>query len=351
MGALATLAERWSSLGRVTRVLLTAYGVYIPAAWIVGTAPGEVAFEDAEVLVPAGTLAAATRVHRADDARLLVELGPEPATIGLLDPWSMASDGTAQLQTAPRPVGRVHGAVRRDDGVHVLSETDDGARTLLRFAPDGGPVTVTAAQPTALWPLPDGTAFGHGLTDFLVHDAWGLHPSGRPAVLSGPLALVRVARGQPDPQGLWPQLPESRDDDLMLLDSENADPLGWLDTVRLVDISPAPSIPGFLAVIEDFPSLVLCDDDGCREQPLHIRTDSHPVLHLDHCDATRRIAACTPTELYLYEGHPTEDAVVFLGRAPLPAPCTSMAILDDITVLVTTDAGPRLVRFGEAGDD
>lgn len=341
----------WSSLGVTTRALLVAYAAYVPGAWLLGTAPGEIEYERAEAALPEGALQAATAVRRASDELLVVELGPGPDALAVVDLGRATEGGLEHAIVAQLPApGRIHAAVRREDGLHLLTESDDGQRHLARVPLDGGTPSVTEADPRALWPLPDGSAMGHGLTDFLVYEQWALHPSGRPALVSGHLALVRVAQGQPAPDGLWPELPDSSPDDLMVLDAENAEPLGWLDTVRIVDVTVAPSVPGFLTLPEAFPSLVTCDEAGCREHTVHIRTKSHPILHLDHRDAVDRIAACTPTELYLYEGHPLEEAVVFLGRAPLSAPCSTLAIVDQTRVLVTHDeAPPVLVRF-EGGD-
>jgi hypothetical protein len=331
-----------------TRVILAGYGLYVVGFWIFAIAPGEVAFEHATVRSLHGELARATSMVRADDRWVAVDLAASddrPAEIAIVDLSGDVGDD-ATIAVVPN-VGRAHSAALRGDVLHVLTESDDG-RSALTVSLDNGDVDVTAIDPRSLWIFGDGTAMGHELMSWLVEQTWNTSLASTPAVVSSDMALLRIAAsdGQRAPDGTWAVPPSATPDDFVIASAHDSEPVQLIDTVRLNHVAPAPARSGFLYVAEGFPGFVWCPQGECEDRSVHVRTETHPIAAIDHHHGLARIAVCTPSELYLYEGEPGEDEVIFLGRADLSAACERLAIVDDRSVwIAAVDTPARIVRF------
>lgn len=346
----------WRELSFTTRAILAGYGLYVAGAWTLGVAPGEIAFEGARTVAIEGELGRIRSVLRVGEHVLAVGLAPQgdrPAETAILDLRRGTDTLASTLVATAAGVGAPRSATLHDDDVDVLTADHAGGRHTVRVSLSNATAKAEALDPTALWLLPDGDFVGHGIEDWLVQMWFPTHIAATPAVVSGRLALLRVgaADGSTDAEGVWIVPPSASPDDFVIADAGSGEPQHVVDTVKLGPIVASPARSAFVVLEEGSPSFVTCSEAGCRSDLVHIRTDSYPIQAIDHADDLDRIAVCTPSELYLYEGEPDDDEVIFLGLAEIDVGCTSMAVIDGRTVLVAFEEGEaKLVRFSEEAD-
>jgi hypothetical protein len=352
---LETLRATGRDLSWPTRLIGGGYVLYVLGVWVLSVAPGQTRFDGARV-EPVG-LASPGRIDsvlRADEQVLVVNLAPEgvdssgsEAKIGVLD---LSRDDPMTPVAVVTGAGRAQSAARRGEVVHILGE-DAETRHAITVSLADGSVEQTAVHPTALWVLADGTTFGHGLYDWLVQQDFDFHVAAAPAVVSGEQAAVRIgaADGQLDEQGRFVVPPSPDDKDLLVADADNGEVIRHLPTGKIDTLVPSPRRSAFVLLEQGYPTFYACrDDPDCAPLSFHIRTETYPIRAIDHADDLDRIAVCTPTEVYVYEGEPGAEDTVFLGRAPVDLECDTIAVVDAVTVLVVSStAGARLVRFTE----
>lgn len=349
---LSGIWELTQELSWPTRAILAAYGLYVPASWIVAVAPGEIAYQGAQTVELDAPWGRVTTLLRVDDQ--LVVLGvegrheePDLLVVDLarFDPQRPSSGIVARVDNAGTP----HSGQRADGRLHVLTSTSARTRRAVTVQLGDGTASMEDVLPTSLWILPDGTTVDYDLTDYLVNASYPGHIANVPAHVSGSLALVRAAEpgGKTDEHGAWIERPPLSDDDFYLLDSSSTEPLGQFETVALGDITVHPGLDGFVYTEQGSSSVAWCPEEACEWGSLHVRTDHGFAEHVDVRSDIHRVAVCTKTELYLYGGDPPSDEIVFLGRTQLPG-CSALAILGELRVLVLGPEGAAwLVTFTE----
>ena len=341
---------RRSPFTRTTTALLVGYGIYVVGVWSCGVAPGEIAYDRVQNIELPDRLGNARAWARADDDFVVAQTGPE--TFALVDLDRSETGAGPAIAREFTATGRLFAASRRGSTIDVVT-LEDGRRRALRISLEGAPIQDLSDDPHLVWAGPERVS-SHGLVDWLVEQTWGVHVADAPGVVSGEFVVVRPGRGgRLGPDRRWAVRPSVTSDDLLVLDASTGEPLQQLDTYRIDLVRSAPGFSGFLLVESDLPTVLVCDpgDRRCEARSLHIRTESYPILGLDHRDAVDRVAACTASELYLYQGDPRDEAIVFAGRAWLEAPCQSLAVLDERTVVVSDGVDRTLAyRFMDGID-
>lgn len=340
-----------STFSRTTVLLLVGYALYVAGVWVFGVAPGELAYEGARVVALNEPLDEASVWVRADDDWMVAQTGAQ--TFAIVDLESFDAGAASSEPRTFEARGRLLAAVRHGPWIDVVTAEDDRRRAY-RVRVEDGPAESLAEEPDLLWTASEGP-WGHGLVDALVERTWGVHVADEPGVVSGDFVVLRVGgAGRLDDEHRWVVRPSATPDDLLVLDAFSSEPLQHLDTYRLDLVRPAPGLPGFLLIEADLPAVLVCDPEErrCMARSLHIRTGTHPIVELDHRYAVHRLAACTPSELYLYAGDPRGEAIVLAGRTALLAPCENLVIVDETTVIVGDGLGQSLAyRFLEDEDD
>jgi hypothetical protein len=323
------------TVSRPTRILLSGYALYVAATWSFGVAPGEIAFEAARVSTLPGAWERAQTIVRVDDSTLLIGSAPAndgPAAILVVDLDVLAAgEIEAAIVGRAEAAGWPRNAVRGATELRVLSEDESGERRAVVFDSASGAAV---------------------LEHFLAEQRFGLRVATAAAVISGELALVRIAGpgGVQDEHGVWVQVPGATVDDFALFDVTNLEPLGLFDTTTLTHVASFArpgGFSGFVYLEAGFPMVAWCEGSSCDTGMVRVRTDSHPIETIDVRSDVRRIALCTPSELYFYEGRPPDEDIVFLGRTERVGGCRAIAVVDDRRVLVVTAAGSELVEFIE----
>lgn len=319
---------------------MSGYALYVAAAWIFGVAPGEIAFEAARLSTLPGVWERAETIVRIDDSTLLIgsrSASEGPAGLLVIDLDALAVGEVEQaIIGRAESVGWPRNALRGATGLRVLTEGESGARQMVVFDSASGSVGIEAVDPTALWILPDSNPAGHGLIDFLAEQRFGLHVATTAAVVSGELALVRLA----GPGGV-------QADDFAVFVTTNFEPMGLFDTLSLGPVAPFAQRGGFIYLEAGIPMVAWCEGSSCETGVVRVRTDSHPIETIDIRSDVRRIALCTPSELYFYEGTPPSENIILLGRADRVGGCRALAVVDDRRVLVVTAVGAELIEFIE----
>lgn len=328
--------ESLAVLSPATRVFLAVYALSIPVSWAIRYAPGE-HFAELESVEPL-TRPVVNIVFAQGGRQRAIAADLDHAGWPLLD-WTRSEELTPELR--PLYSGRIElplapsRVLASQAGLQILA-WEGGVPIYRRYGASPKATTQKAAPPDALWLRPSGGIVGATTVYERSQRKFGKRPYYESLWHVGRFVVAQAESEHYVQEGTrYVQKPIADDRHFLVFDAESGEPVSELETdMRVNGVYPAPRFDGLLYSTGPELEFLKCDDAGCAIDWVEIATDRSDIRAACYDEKYDRIAVCTGGALFLYQGAPGDEDIVYLGHGSLEQPCDKVWIADEATLLL-----------------
>ena len=217
-----------------------------------------------------------------------------------------------------------------------------------RYAKGAKPSSVKPAPRDALWLKPSGGIMGATAVYAQSEASFGKRPHYKALWHVGGLVVARPETKRYVQEGKrYVQKPVAEDRHFLVFDAESGRPIMKVETdMRVEGVYLSPRFAGLLYSSGPYLEYLECSGHHCKPGRVEVDTGYTKITAACYDPKFERIAVCAGGSLFLYEGAPGDEDIVYLGHGSLEEPCDGVWIADDSTLLLSlVDGFYAVARF------